>query len=172
MKSWKNGAKKLLIIQNWTFFSSTAWLPKRPIFGRNMNLIGSPCLLSTISLVVEIKYVQKTRLIKVFMNSKHISPRPKINLHHQVYLPNVFLPDVWTRVIQFCASYLNRKYTLIISNKTIQPFVNFKSIGIKKMFVCRAKNLSPYCVLCLAPFTLQKDCWHYFGSASNFEVQS
>ena len=51
MKSWKNGAKKLLIIQNWTFFSSTAWLPKRPILGRNRNLKGSPCLLSIYSLL-------------------------------------------------------------------------------------------------------------------------
>jgi hypothetical protein len=50
MKSWKNGAKKLLIIQNWIFFSSTAWLPKRPILGRNRNLKGSPCLLSIYSL--------------------------------------------------------------------------------------------------------------------------
>ena len=28
-----------------------AWLPKRPILGRNRNFIGSPCLLFTISLV-------------------------------------------------------------------------------------------------------------------------
>jgi hypothetical protein len=41
----------LLIIQNWTFFSSTAWLPKRPILGRNRNLKGSPCLLSIYSLI-------------------------------------------------------------------------------------------------------------------------
>jgi hypothetical protein len=40
----------LLIIQNWTFFSSTAWLPKRPILGRNRNLKGSPCLLSIYAL--------------------------------------------------------------------------------------------------------------------------
>jgi hypothetical protein len=32
------------------FFSLPAWLPKRPILGRNMNFIGSPCLLSIISL--------------------------------------------------------------------------------------------------------------------------
>ena len=40
----------MLIIENWTFFSSTAWLPKRPILGRNRNLKGSPCLLSIYSL--------------------------------------------------------------------------------------------------------------------------
>ena len=50
MKSWKNWAKKLLIIQNWTFFHVLACLPKRPIFGRNRNLKGSPCLLSIYSL--------------------------------------------------------------------------------------------------------------------------
>jgi hypothetical protein len=33
------------------FFSVLAWLPKRPIFGRKRNLIGSSCLLSTMSLV-------------------------------------------------------------------------------------------------------------------------
>ena len=33
------------------FFSVLAWLRKRPILGRNRNLIGSPCLLSTISLI-------------------------------------------------------------------------------------------------------------------------
>ena len=32
------------------FFSLPAWLPKRPILGRNRNLLGSPCLLSTYSL--------------------------------------------------------------------------------------------------------------------------
>ena len=31
-------------------FSLLAWLPERPILGRNKNLIGSPCLFSTISL--------------------------------------------------------------------------------------------------------------------------
>ena len=50
MKTWKNGPKKLLRIHNQQFFSLPAWLPKRPIFCRNRNLIGSPCLLSTISL--------------------------------------------------------------------------------------------------------------------------
>ena len=55
MKSWKNRAKKLLIIQNWPFFSSTAWLPKRPILGRNRNSKGSPCLLSIYSLVLTLK---------------------------------------------------------------------------------------------------------------------
>ena len=33
-------------------FLLPAWLPKRPILGRNRNFIGSPCLLSTISLLV------------------------------------------------------------------------------------------------------------------------
>ena len=33
------------------FFSSTAWLPKRPIFGRNRNSKGSPCLLFIYSLM-------------------------------------------------------------------------------------------------------------------------
>ena len=50
-KSWKNRAKKLLIIQNWTFFHVLAWLPKRPILCRNWNLKGSPCPLSIYSLV-------------------------------------------------------------------------------------------------------------------------
>ena len=50
MKNWKNRAQKLLIIQNWTFFQVLAWLPKRPIFSRNRNLKGSPCLLSIYSL--------------------------------------------------------------------------------------------------------------------------
>ena len=52
MKSWKNWAKKLLIIQNWTFFHVLAWLPKRPILGRNRNLKGSSCLLSIFSLAL------------------------------------------------------------------------------------------------------------------------
>ena len=51
MKSWKNRAQKLLIIQNWTFFLVLAWLPKRPILGRNRNLNGSSCLLSIYSLI-------------------------------------------------------------------------------------------------------------------------
>ena len=50
MKTWKNSPKKLIIIHNQQFFLLPAWLPKRPIFGRNRNFIGSPCLLSTISL--------------------------------------------------------------------------------------------------------------------------
>ena len=32
-------------------FSVLPWLPKRLILGKNRNLIGSPCLLSTISLI-------------------------------------------------------------------------------------------------------------------------
>ena len=52
MKTWKNSPKKLLRIHNQQFFSLPAWLPKRPIFGKNRNLIGSLCLLSTISLIV------------------------------------------------------------------------------------------------------------------------
>jgi hypothetical protein len=52
MKTWKNSPKHLLIIHNQQFFSLPAWLPKRPILGRNWNFIGSPCLLSTISLYV------------------------------------------------------------------------------------------------------------------------
>ena len=67
MKSWKNGAKKLLIIQNWTFFSSTAWLPKRPILGRNRNLKGSPCLLSIYSLLLSHK-----NGICIFMRCGHL----------------------------------------------------------------------------------------------------
>ena len=50
LKSWKNWAQKLLRIHNWTFFQVLAWLPKRPILGRNRNLKGSPCLLSIYSL--------------------------------------------------------------------------------------------------------------------------
>ena len=50
MKTWRNSPQKLLIIHNQQFFSLPAWLPKRPILGRNRNFIGSPCLLSTISL--------------------------------------------------------------------------------------------------------------------------
>ena len=51
MKTWKNSPQKLLIIHNQQFFSLPAWLPKRSILGRNRNFIGSPCLLSTISLI-------------------------------------------------------------------------------------------------------------------------
>jgi hypothetical protein len=40
----------LLIIHNQHFFSLPAWLPKKPILGRNSNFIGSLCLLCTISL--------------------------------------------------------------------------------------------------------------------------
>ena len=59
----------MLIIQNWTFFSSTAWLPKRPILGRNRNLKGSPCLLSIYSLGFGICYGidQKNQLIWVLV---------------------------------------------------------------------------------------------------------
>jgi hypothetical protein len=46
----KKQPSKLLIIYNQHFFSLSAWLSKRPILGRNRNLIGSPCLLSTISM--------------------------------------------------------------------------------------------------------------------------
>ena len=49
---WKNGTKKLLVIQIWTFFSSTAWLPKGPILGRNRNLKGSLCHIFIFSLVL------------------------------------------------------------------------------------------------------------------------
>ena len=52
MKTWKNSPQKLLIIHNQQLFSLPAWLPKRPILGRNRNFIGSPCLLSTISLLL------------------------------------------------------------------------------------------------------------------------
>jgi hypothetical protein len=50
MKTWKNSPQNLLIIHNQQLFSLPAWLPKRPVLGRNRNFIGSPCLLSTISL--------------------------------------------------------------------------------------------------------------------------
>ena len=50
MKTWINSPQKLLIIHNQHFFSLPAWLPKRPILGRNRNFIGSPCLVYTISL--------------------------------------------------------------------------------------------------------------------------
>ena len=50
MRTWKNNSKKLLRIHNQFFFSVLAWLPKRPILGRNRNLKGSPCLLSIYSL--------------------------------------------------------------------------------------------------------------------------
>ena len=46
------------------FFSLPAWLPKRPILGRNRNFIGSLCLLSTISLkgpINKFKLVQQSR---------------------------------------------------------------------------------------------------------------
>ena len=55
MKTWKNSPQKLFIIHNQFFFPVLAWLPKRPILGRNRNLIGSPCLLSTISLYLRDK---------------------------------------------------------------------------------------------------------------------
>ena len=61
MKTWKNNPKKLLRIHNQQFFSLPAWLPKRPIFGRNMNLIGSPCLLSTISLTETVEWKQNPK---------------------------------------------------------------------------------------------------------------
>ena len=44
--------QKFLIIHNQQFLSLPAWLPKRPILCRNRNFIGSPCLFSTISLVL------------------------------------------------------------------------------------------------------------------------
>ena len=50
MKTWKNSPQKLLKIHKQHFFSLLVWLPKWPIIERNRNLIGSPCLLSTISL--------------------------------------------------------------------------------------------------------------------------
>jgi hypothetical protein len=49
-ENMKKIPQKLLITHNQHFFSLPAWLPKRPILGRNKNFIGSPCLLSTISL--------------------------------------------------------------------------------------------------------------------------
>ena len=84
MKSWKNGAKKLLIIQNWTFFSGTAWLPKRPILGRNRNLKGSPCLLSIYSLGLliikdEIKSYCRTK-IATFMHTDLQCHQKKLKL--------------------------------------------------------------------------------------------
>ena len=66
MKTRNNSPQKLLIIHNQQFFSLPAWLPKRPILGRNMNFIGSPCLLSTISL----SYIQNYKNIDL--------PRPYI----------------------------------------------------------------------------------------------
>ena len=49
-ENMKKQPSNLLIIQNQQFFSLPVWLPKRSILGRNRNFIGSPCLLSTISL--------------------------------------------------------------------------------------------------------------------------
>jgi hypothetical protein len=71
MKTWKNGRKKLLRIHNQQYFSLLAWLPKRPIFGRNRNLIGSPCLLSTISLIID-------------KNRHFLTPSPSPHLVHVV----------------------------------------------------------------------------------------
>ena len=76
MKTWRNNPQKLLIIHNQQFFSLLAWLPKRPILGRNRNFIGSPCLLSTISLVfVWKKYLAdnfKSVLTLMFVTHSHL----------------------------------------------------------------------------------------------------
>ena len=66
MKTWKNSPQKLLIIHNQQFFSLMAWLPKRPFLGRNRNFIGSPCLLSTISLYTMInKYAGYQWILRI-----------------------------------------------------------------------------------------------------------
>ena len=66
MKTRKNRPQKLLIIHNQLFFSLPAWLPKRPILGINRNFIGSPCLLSTISLTsMEVLSADKLKILEI-----------------------------------------------------------------------------------------------------------
>ena len=67
MKSSNNRAQKYLIIG---FFLALAWLPKRPIFGRNMHFKGSPCLLSIYSMMytdkVASQILKVTKIQSVF----------------------------------------------------------------------------------------------------------
>ena len=71
MKSWKKRAKKLHIIQNWTFFHVLAWLPKRPILVRNRNLKGSPCLLSIYSLYCsKLSFCQNILPLQIYFENK------------------------------------------------------------------------------------------------------
>ena len=54
---------------NFSGSGGTAWLPKRPILGRNRNLKGSPCLLSIYSLSVPGFFVIWTTQIWHFLES-------------------------------------------------------------------------------------------------------
>ena len=54
----KKQPQKCLIIHIWFFFLVLAWLPKRPIFGKNKNLKDSPCLLSIYSLLYSENKIQ------------------------------------------------------------------------------------------------------------------
>ena len=73
MNTSKNNPQNLLIIHNQQFFS-LPWLPKRPILDRNRNFIGSPCLLSTISLLAIYHpktFYSEILLVKVVMNGEN-----------------------------------------------------------------------------------------------------
>ena len=43
-------------------FLVLAWMPKTPILGRNRNLIGSPCLLSTYVLLASIDLLMHNKI--------------------------------------------------------------------------------------------------------------
>ena len=91
MKTWKNSPQKLLIIHNQQFFSLPAWLSKRPILGRNRNFIGSPCLLSTVSLDGTVhKYV--TLCILLSKKLSHLATIMELflvslDMHYKICVP-------------------------------------------------------------------------------------
>ena len=101
MKRWKNSHQKLLIIHKHQFFSLLAWLPKRPILGRNRKFIGSPCLLSTIFLV---RMIHFSGYINIFncLNPQFI-PKTK----------DRGLQQIQTLIYMYKSRSISRKVTLL-----------------------------------------------------------
>ena len=108
MKTWKNSPQKLLIIHNQQFFSLPAWLAKRPILGRSRNFIGSPCLLSTISLHAHIDGCRSKFDNLASTTLRTFSHQTK-EVHILLWL-SVFVLKKMLELKQFCMSDSNNFY--------------------------------------------------------------
>ena len=103
------------------FFLVLAWLPKRPIFGRNRNLKGSPCLLSIYSLAKISNYIlskiywKNVKNARQWMNKTDNFPfcenflgqqKPANNSSSNRWLRNFFLYSQWLRSIRHTTRFL------------------------------------------------------------------
>ena len=130
MKTWKNDLKKL------------AWLLKRPIFGRNRNLIGSPCLLSTISLLWSQKFAVSPVYTKVTPKLYwHLTNIRMICLRlHQKWKEQVYIFLFVVNMV-FHAWHGEQKKKMVVQTLTIQENISYMSKKLTREWNIFQNNL-------------------------------